>query len=504
MRAQPSPYNKRTEMSDRIKNTLVLTKQFDDGLEIAVLESHSSFHEYDIMDRGLEAHFPYATQKGDEFIEYDIFSKGLDLTYITSAIDLDFKNEGYIEPFGDFDDSIINDSRPVRACFGRSVSIEPPYSMQWPQGKDQITGEIPDVVLKHEIADDDFMSDLKSILNSQKVYDPFSKKTIDKSSLPAQKPWSQEKSRTNEVGGEELNPLYQKNEHEIFDRIAQSMSYANAYDLGSVALEKRFREFDEIMEIEENNKKKGKEIGPSAALRYEDDRIIGTEPPSNEDFIEDLNIITNKGDVTYQSPSLPPGPQIIGRSIGEGDLQEGDIIISTTSDKNSKLMENAVGSEISHSIIYTGNGTAIEAVPDGVIEGSLNSFLMSDIVAVAYRHINMSPEKAQHITDFLKTAKESKAKSDNWSLVRIAPSQIISNYCSHLRVEEQEACKKQARNFKSGTDINNEFYCSDLIFRALKDVGLGISEVEPSWSRPQEVIRLNHNGTLLYIGHLKV
>jgi hypothetical protein len=42
------------------------------------------------------------------------------------------------------------------------------------------------------------------------------------------------------------------------------------------------------------------------------------------------------------------------------------------------------------------------------------------------------------------------------------------------------------------------------VFEALKQAGLGLSTVDPHWSSPQDVVRLNHNDTLRYVGHLKV
>ena len=83
-------------------------------------------------------------------------------------------------------------------------------------------------------------------------------------------------------------PPLPPNGHAIFDRIAKSMKYANAYDLGAVELDNRFAEFDKYYEGQQAPKR---EVATS----------MDSDIPNPADFIKDLDSIL-KGDVASQQP----------------------------------------------------------------------------------------------------------------------------------------------------------------------------------------------------------
>jgi hypothetical protein len=130
--------------------------------------------------------------------------------------------------------------------------------------------------------EDDFVADLKSILSGKKVFDPVSKKTVD----------------SNEVGGPrpaqappELPTPDSRNGQAIFDRIAQSMEFANAYDLGTVELENRFSDFDRVFELQRQAKEQ-----KARGLRSEPEhRSMAASAAESvvggADFIKDLDEI---------------------------------------------------------------------------------------------------------------------------------------------------------------------------------------------------------------------
>jgi hypothetical protein len=115
-------------------------------------------------------------------------------------------------------------------------------------------------------SDDDFIADMKSILMGQKTYDPNSKSTVAK---------------------EKPAPPQEPNGQAIFDRIAQSMQYANTYDLGTMELQNRFADFDRMDDIDRRGKDR-KKNQPSAP------------PPlgDNMDFLQDLDRIRSAPRVT--------------------------------------------------------------------------------------------------------------------------------------------------------------------------------------------------------------
>jgi hypothetical protein len=146
-----------------------------------------------------------------------------------------------------------------------------------------------------EATDDDFIADMQSILTGQKVFDPLSKKTVEKDQLV------RPPSNSSPNDGNDLPVPEAKNSQAIFDRIAQSMQYANAYDLGTVELENRFSDFDKIFEIQQKavEEKKSKNRQPPAG-----DSSPGAKVDS-ADFIQDLDAI-RKQHSALSAPSERP------------------------------------------------------------------------------------------------------------------------------------------------------------------------------------------------------
>jgi len=109
--------------------------------------------------------------------------------------------------------------------------------------------EIPETP-KSKMSEDDLFSDMQAILTGAKVFDPLTKKTVSKDQLG--KPASKETPppRQQQPAADALS-LPKSSEHAIFDKIAQSMQYANAYDLGSIDLENRFSGFDRISDYKD-------------------------------------------------------------------------------------------------------------------------------------------------------------------------------------------------------------------------------------------------------------
>ncbi len=134
-------------------------------------------------------------------------------------------------------------SPPPPAAAGAPAPSPTPASMSTGGGVDE-----------HELA-----ADMKAILSGLSVYDPASGRTVPRG----------------EVGGPSLDPPPRNptpadppdrratapdpsatpasNPHAIFDAIAQSMQYANAYDLGTVDLDDRLDDFDRLSDLDEHD-----------------------------------------------------------------------------------------------------------------------------------------------------------------------------------------------------------------------------------------------------------
>lgn len=133
-------------------------------------------------------------------------------------------------------------------------------------------------------SDDEFFKDLQDIISGNGKFNQDTRKVEPtKPSAPAPPP-----PMPNADNGQA-----------IFDRIAQSMSYANAYDLGDVELENRFAQFDQMAD-ERQTKPKAKKSSSS-----------DPRPPSvnTTDFLEDMRAIADQSrDASNRiAASMAPG-----------------------------------------------------------------------------------------------------------------------------------------------------------------------------------------------------
>lgn len=146
------------------------------------------------------------------------------------------------------------------------------------------------------VEEDELAADMQAILSGAKVYDPSSGRTVPRDQIGAAPP--------------PPRPTDAPNEQAIFDRIAQSMSYANAYDLGTVEVDNRFSDFDRFDDLA------GKQRD-ARRTRAE----AGQQPPAEQkvtskDFIEDLDALSLSADET-NDPEVRETMAAIGRAAAK-------------------------------------------------------------------------------------------------------------------------------------------------------------------------------------------
>lgn len=167
-------------------------------------------------------------------------------------------------------------------------------------------------------ADDDFMADIQAILSGDKVYDKDAKQVREKQ--------GQQHSRQQSVGrsdgGNGGPPAPDaRNEHDIFNRIAQSMQYANAYDLGTVELENRFADFDRASEQEQRaarEKKARPRVTGSPSAMPAAAPVPEVPAVDSADFLHDLDAIRQKAaDVATGVAEQVKVPAALSMGLGE-------------------------------------------------------------------------------------------------------------------------------------------------------------------------------------------
>lgn len=307
-------YGKKKKPEVSRQKSYTITKCFDDGISINLSLGYQNdeFLEYEVA-HSLDPFIEYdIAQSVEEFVEYEVvsaivsrdsmaFQESVDFDTAYSLEDLETKKKEDQLTFGGT--QCYCDEKDNKENEQTSYGIEPARVQKEKQktpAKEGIPESLSD--LFNDLSDDDFMTDMKSILRGQKVYDEKTRKAVPNGHI---RKVATEQGILNVKDIEpEIKPLDQKNEHAIFDKIANSMKFANAYDLGSMDLEKRFDEFDQIQEwgTSGNNKKK-----VDSAPKQEPVRAEAAPVTDYADFIEDLDLIkeaSGKAEIKQQDGKI--------------------------------------------------------------------------------------------------------------------------------------------------------------------------------------------------------
>ncbi len=184
-----------------------------------------------------------------------------------------------------------------------------------------------------------------------------------------------------------------------------------------------------------------------------------------------------------------------GQCIAISALAPADIIVSTTAATVSGVIRGATGSQVSHAMIYAGGGQVIEAIGEGgVVNRPLSAALADATLAVAYRHRNVGRGNASAIIGFARQWVGRRYDTSGAAGAGIAGNGVI---CLAVGIVACAAAK--------GGKFNNrdEFFCSELVLEAFRRAGAPITNVPPSTSSPQHIVRAYSQGQLQYVGHLK-
>lgn len=347
-----------------------------------------------------------------------------------------------------------------------------------------------------------FAKELQAILQGQKQYDATQKQTVPVEERPRREPKKPARSQLEE----ELDP---KNEHSIFEKIAQSMELASSYDLGSISLENRFDAFDQEMEKAEVNKKKVADIEEPEIIR-EIPKQPKAAPLSTTNFLQDMNQIAQAQSAGLAfSNDIPLSPSNGGRLIGEQEqlstLEIGDLILSTTDDPNlSGIIRKTTQLPVSYASVYIGDGKVFEMTELKSVIRPLPTALMDDRVTVALRHQHSKPEKAKQIKAWLEKPAESPNQMEQFARIQNVTVRIDPAYCASLKPGQRDKCLHFAGRLFLGTANNSAFYCAQRILSVFQEAGLQLTNTTPQWTTPEDVIQLHYNDSLRYVGHLKI
>lgn len=194
-----------------------------------------------------------------------------------------------------------------------------------------------------------------------------------------------------------------------------------------------------------------------------------------------------------QAFAIPLDPGAGGRSVGQGALKAGDIIVSTTRAFVSRAIRLGTISPVSHVMLYVGDGKVIEAVGSGVREVTLATAIDDAILAVAYRHPQLDTARASAIVAHARSRvgnpyNYAGVAFQGYRILNPLPAVVIDAIGRRLGVEVGQA---------------NAVYCSELVLECFERAGLSLTAgPRPAQSTPDQVVQIARS-SLSYVGHLK-
>lgn len=244
-----------------------LTMSLDDG-EVLAIAPDAGFEEY-VVSKSM------AEDYSDEYVVERIPFQ-IELSASSSLLD------ALPDPQQEFNVDILSPLSPLQAMPAPNASPNPmpipapamPASPAQAAASMSTPRQAQRDAQPSTATEDDFMADMQSILSGVGVFDPVSKKTVPKDEL-----------RRADQAPQQAEPQ-RNNSQDIFDKIAQSMQFANSYDLGTVELENRFANFDRDLDKQQldSKSKRSKKSEPAAPPSG----VAPTPPASTEDFLHDM------------------------------------------------------------------------------------------------------------------------------------------------------------------------------------------------------------------------
>ena len=191
---------------------------------------------------------------------------------------------------------IIQPLKEARAADLRADEVSPSPAASSPAllrpDATAITGAHDAPISGAKTTEDDFIKDMQAILSGQKAFDIRTKSTVPVDQLG--------QALSAPAAAPAIGP---NTSDAIFAKLAQSMQYANAYDIGTVELENRFADFDNIGEMR-NKAEAEKRVGNAASPAATPGPTVGSA-----EFIQDLDEIRRQ-QVAAARPArtLPAAP----------------------------------------------------------------------------------------------------------------------------------------------------------------------------------------------------
>jgi hypothetical protein len=190
-------------------------------------------------------------------------------------------------------------------------------------------------------------------------------------------------------------------------------------------------------------------------------------------------------------------------TITTSTLRPADIIVSTTDAATSAVIRAGIGSSVSHSMVYIGGSTVVEAIAEGVTRRPLTEAIKDAVLAIALRRRNLTDQQRRavvaHATQYaIKTlpydyvgAAGSGSGTGRGGLLAALGCGISLGFCGVGTAGVVNNARPE--------NADRAFFCSELVARVFELAGAPLLEGSPSFTTPRHIRVAN---TLLYLGKL--
>ena len=354
-------------------------------------------------------------------------------------------------------------------------------------------------VQPYEVSDEEFASDIGAILKGEKVFDPGQKKTVssgETTKLSSPKPGKEASVIPPSKPSEDaLDP--NKNEHQIFEKIAQSMQYANSYDLGAIAMEEKFDNIEKEIDQEEVKKvlkgKRDKDKAIQEAEVLTEDEPSKVQEPAKGEALGPGTVLEK------YPPDVPLDIHNGGRIIKADQLQTGDLILISSGEVLATASDSAAG------IYLGGDRLLVRGEGDILEEKPIQNYISGKGTIVALRHEHMTGEKAANIVETLSKLRPLSAGSqpESWVKIHCPSINIHPSVCDEQEEKDKDKCHSYAGKINLGTTTNDSFLSSQSMVKVFADNGLNFTQGNVPDLIRDKSFASEHNGSLKYTGHLK-
>lgn len=219
----------------------------------------------------------------------------------------------------------------------------------------------------------------------------------------------------------------------------------------------------------------------------------------------------NPVNVQFQSLSSAPGKTL--REINQADLQEGDLLFSSTIGLKSLGIRILSTSSVSHVAVYIGEGQVAEAVGEGVQIISLKDALTHSDKMFALRIPDLTPEQASQIRHF--ASQKAGSRYNYLGIAEMVPFMMTKQLCSlnPFSADFRQQCVQglAAAQLKSPTGAESSYFCSEFVIAAFENAGHPLTLAAPGWVSPGDLLHMREGDiatlapskALVYVGHIK-